>query len=83
MCWALESSEALAQAVHGQPAGQWTEGSVRRYRLLWRRRIGRGQGLCRVLAAALGHRCLTTAAFACAGTSPWLARWLARRAVAA
>lgn len=83
MCWALESSEALGQALRWEAAGRWTEASARRYRLLWRRRIGRGQGFCRLLAAALDRPCLTAAAFACAGTSPWLARWLTRRAVAA
>jgi flavin-dependent dehydrogenase len=83
MCWALESSEALAQAVRGLAPGQWTEASARRYRLLWRHRIGRGQGFCRLLAAALDRPCLTAAAFALAGASPWIAQWLAGRAVAA
>ncbi len=83
MCWALESSEALAESLRGLPPGHWTEAAARRYRLLWRRRIGRGQRMCSMLAAVLDRPRLTAAALACAGTSPWLARWLTRRAVAA
>ncbi len=83
MCWALESSEALGRALHDQPPGHWTGVAARRYCLLWRRRIGREQGMCGMLAAMLDRPGLTTVAFACAATSPWLVRWLASRAVAA
>jgi flavin-dependent dehydrogenase len=77
---ALESAEALADAVAGQSPGDWTPATARTYQANWTRRIGRRQHLVGLLARALERPCLTGSVVSLTGRSPALAAWLVRMA---
>jgi flavin-dependent dehydrogenase len=79
--WALECAEILADSVAEHSPGHWTACTVRRYRRLWKRRVGRRQHLGRLLAGALERPGLTRALLDAVTRHRAIADWLVRRAV--
>ncbi len=83
MAWALESAALLEAAIACSSPGLWTAQRASMYERLWRRRIGRRQRLCRIVAAALERPWAVEAAAEVALRSAGIAGAVARRAVAA
>ncbi len=81
MSCALESAEALADALADQSPGAWTAVTARRYRRAWRDRVGRRQRICRMLAMALDRPGVRAAVFHFACGHPKMMRGLVRRVV--
>ena len=78
MGWALWGALALAPLVH-TGVTRWDDELVRRWERVYRRRIQRGQRICRVVAWGLRRPRMVRAALRVLGTTPVLARPLVRR----
>ena len=81
MSWALESAEVLSSVVADQRPGVWTAATAHRYRRAWRRRVGRRQRLCGLLATVLDRPQLQRALVGASIRQPRLRQWLVRRVV--
>ena len=78
MGWARWGALALAPLVH-TGVTHWDDELVRRWERVYRRRIQRGQRICRVVAWRLRRPRMVRAALRVLGTTPVLARPLVRR----
>lgn len=78
MGWALWGALLLAPLVHAG-VGAWDQALVRRWSEVHRRRIGRGQRVCRVVAWGLRRPSVAHTALRVFGTIPGLARPLVTR----
>jgi len=81
MAWALWGALALAPLVHAGVA-RWEEGLVRRWNRVHRRRIRRGQRVCRRVAWGLRRPWIAQMALSALGTAPGLARPIVKHTLA-
>ena len=81
MAWALESAQALDDAIATTQSNQWNMNTGKAYQQIWQQRIGGRQRWCAAVATGLQHRNVLHLMFRLGRVRRWLAQPVVRRVV--